>query len=198
MNRKYILLTVTLYFLSCLCTYGFAFNGKRKGFILGGGLGTGLTSFTQTVEIMNVETTSDRENRLPLVTSFVIGAGINNKFMLYYYNKVSWFSIENVLGDDVVISSGVGGLGITYYLEPKAPSVFIVGGAGASSWSAPFESDTDYWWGPGFMLGAGYEFSPHWSIEADVALGWPSYEEGGTAARSNVFSLMVAFNGLAY
>ncbi len=187
-----------VFLFSAFITPAFAFDGKRQGFILGGGLGTGLTSFTQTIEFMDEEVTSDRENKLPLVTSFVIGGGLSPNVLLYYFNKVSFFSIENVLGDNVAIASGVGGLGVTYYLTPKAPCAYFMGGLGGATWSAPFEEDGDWWYGFGTMFGAGYEFSPHWSIEADVAFGWPSDEEMGIKATSNVFSLMVTFNGIAY
>lgn len=198
MHRKFIIPTLLVFILSGFITHGFAFDGKRQGFILGGGLGTGLTSFTQTVEFMGEEITSDRETKLPLVTSFIIGGGLSPNVLLYYINKVSFFSIENVFGNSVAIASGVGGLGVTYYFSPKAPSAFLASGLVAASWAAPFEEGTEWWFGPGILFGAGYEFSPHWSIGADVAFGWPSDEEFGIKATSNVFSLMVTFNGIAY
>lgn len=198
MYRNFIIPTLVVFTLSSFITHGFAFDGKRQGFILGGGFGTGFTSFTQTVEFMDEEITSDRESKLPFITSFIIGGGLSPNVLLYYFNKVSFFPIENVFGDNVAIASGVGGLGVTYYFSPKAPSAFLAGGLGGATWTAPFESDSDWWFGFGTLFGAGYEFSPHWSIEADVALGWPSDEEMGIKATSNVFSLMVTFNGLAY
>lgn len=166
--------------------------------MLGGGFGSGLTSFTQTVQYLGEVITSERENKLPVVTNFIIGGGFSNTLLVYYLNRVSWFSIENVFGENVIIATGVNGAGLTYYLNPKAPSPLIKAGLGVSAWSLPFESNADYWWGIGFLCGAGYEFSRHWSIEADIAMGWPSITEAGMTFRSNVFSLHITFNGLAY
>jgi len=198
MYRNYINTTLLILLVSCFITHGAAFDGKRRGFILGGGLGTGLTSFTQTVEYLGIAVTSDRENKLPVVTNFIIGGGLSNTLLLYYLNRVSWFSIENAYGNRVIIAAGITGLGLTHYFNRKAPSALIKGGLGLSSWAAPFESDADFWWGFGFLFGAGYEFTPHWSIEADVVMGWPSTQEMGLEVRSNVFSLQITFNGLAY
>ena len=198
MYRSCVSAVLLILFVSGLATTVTAFDGKRQGFVLGGGFGSGLTSFTQTVEYLGFEETSERENKLPVVTNFVIGGGFTNTFVLYYLNRVSWFSIENVYGDNVIIATGVNGVGCTYYFNPKAPSPLIKAGLGISAWSTPFESNTDYWWGFGFLFGAGYEFSPHWSVEGDVSMGWPSTTDMGITARSNVFSLHVTFNGLAY
>jgi len=176
-----------------LTTQGFAFDGKRQGFILGGGVGAGMTSYTLTLDYLGMQVTSERESKFSVVTNFMIGGGVSNKVLLYYTNKVSWFSTE----DEIAIF-GLTGLGITYYFEPKAPSPLLKAGLGFSSFMAPFEPEYQDYWGFGFSLGAGYELSPHWSVEADLVMGWPSYGESGGTLTVNTFSVQVGFNGVAY
>ncbi len=184
----------------CLATGASAFDGNRKGFILGGGLGLGLTSFTQTLEytIMDTSTTSDRENKFAVMTDFKIGFGATEQVLVYYTNKVSWFSIENVYKDNVTIANGLGGVGVAYYFKPTGPSPYISGGLGLSTWMLPFESDADTWTGFGLVVGGGYEFSPHYSIEGNLVWGEPGKEEGGLKASSNALSLTVTIKALAY
>ncbi|MBP2681376.1 MAG: hypothetical protein H6Q78_1239, partial [Candidatus Krumholzibacteriota bacterium] len=62
-----------------------AFDGNRKGFILGGGLGPGWTSYAQGYgDSFDGEDTSARETKFGLATDFKIGGGINEKIMVYY------------------------------------------------------------------------------------------------------------------
>lgn len=182
----------------CVATGASAFDGNRKGFILGGGLGLGLTSFTQTVEFLGTSTTSDRENKFAVMTDFKIGYGATEQVLVYYTNKVSWFSLENVYGDNVIIVNGVGGVGMTYFFQPVTPSPYIMGGLGLSTWNAPFEEGSEGWYGFGLAVGAGYEFSRHYSVEVNLTWGEPGKEEGVVKASSNALSLMVTINALAY
>ena len=182
----------------CIATGASAFDGNRKGFILGGGLGLGLTSFTQTVEFLGTSTTSDRENKFAVMTDFKIGYGATEQVLIYYMSKVSWFSIENVYGNNVTIANGFGGAGVAYYFKPTGPSPYISGGLGMSTWMLPFEEGADTWVGFGLVVGGGYEFSRHYSIEGNLAWGKPGKEVGGVKASSNALSLMVTINALAY
>lgn len=182
----------------CIATGASAFDGNRKGFILGGGLGLGLTSFTQTLEFPDTSVTSDRENKFAVMTDFKIGYGATEQVLVYYTNKVSWFSLENVLGENVIIVNGVGGVGMTYFFQPVAPSPYILGELGLSIWNAPFEEGSEAWYGFGLAVGAGYEFSRHYSVEVNLTWGKPGKEVGGVKASSNALSLMVTINALAY
>ncbi len=175
-----------------------AWDGQRKGFILGVGSGFGLTSFTQEVEYLGVSETSDRENKLALNTDFKIGYAPNNTLAIYYDNKVSWFGITNALGEDVTITNGLSSLGVTYFFNQAAPSPFLSGGIGISSWAAPFEENTDTWTGFGLFVGGGYEFARHWSTEINLMWGNPSNEVSGVEITSNSFSLMFTVNVLGY
>lgn len=180
-------------FISGFITHSNAFDGKRGGFILGGGIGAGMTSYSATMEYLGYELTSDRESDFSIITNFIIGGGVGDNMLLYYMNRVSWFSTE----DEIAIF-GLNGLGLTYYFSPKAPSGLFKAGFGLSTFMAPFEPEYEDYLGIGFLLGAGYEFSPHWSVDADFVMGWPSSEEYGVSLRVNAFSLQLTFGGIAY
>jgi opacity protein-like surface antigen len=184
--------------LMTVSTAGHAFDGQRKGFILGFGAGPSMTSFTQTISYDGDSYTSDRENKIGAATDFKIGAGLNEQFLIYYVNRMTWFSLDNIIGESVIIGNSVGLLGVSYYLQETSPSPYILGLVGMSTWDAPFESDSDAWIGFGIGAGFGYEFSPHWSFEGTINYGNPGKEEGGLEVSSSAFSICATINFLAY
>lgn len=196
---RWIAVLVPLGTFLAISTPARAFDGNRKGFMLGAGLGLGMTSFTQEVEITGLGSNkSDRESKTGLATDFRIGAGLSEQFSLYYVNRVAWFSIDNALGDKATIANSVGLVGGTYHLKPEGPSFYLNGLIGLSSWAAPFESGSDASTGFGFGLGAGYEFSKHWSVEGNLGFGSPSDESGGVKLTTNATTFSITINGTAY
>jgi opacity protein-like surface antigen len=175
-----------------------AFDGHRKGFILGVGVGPSLTSFTQSVRMPSPTATSDRENKAGVATDFRIGGGVTERFLLYYVNRVAWFSLHNALGKNVTIASSVGLLGASYYFRETSPSPFIVGLLGLSAWSAPFEEGSGSQTGLGLGAGAGYDISRHWSVEGNLDFGSPSDEAFGTKVSTHAVSLHCTIHVLAF
>jgi hypothetical protein len=184
--------------LASASTSSFAFDGHRKGFVLGFGAGPAMTSFTQTVSLGAQSVTGDRENKMGLATDFRIGAGVTEQFSLYYVNRVSWFSLDNALGKTVTIANSVGLLGATYYFQPVCPSPYIHGLLGLASWDTPFESGSEAWTGMGLGGGIGYELAPHWSLEGSVNYGIPSRTIEGLKATTNAVSIHLTVNALAF
>ena len=198
MKRTCTFLSVAVLAVFCVTTVAGAFDGERQGFILGIGVGAGLTTYTQTISSGSNSLTSDRENEFPLMTDFKIGYAPNDLVEIYWVNKVSWFSMENALGDDVTITNGLGGLGVTYFFEPAAPSAFVSGGIGFSSWTVPFEEEAEVWSGFGLTAGAGYEFATHWYVAGDVCWGKPSTEEYGLDFSVDALSVKLTINVIGY
>lgn len=197
--RRWIACSIMLGVLLAISTPSSAFDGNKKGFMLGGGLGPAFSSFTQEVDITGLGSAkSDRESKAGLGTDFRIGAGVSEQFMLYYVNRVAWFSIENVFSENVTIANSIGLLGGSYYLKPDATGMYLNGLVGLSSWTAPFESGAEAAVGFGIGVGAGYEFAKHWSVEANLGFGAPSDESGGTKVTTNVTSFAITINGIAY
>ncbi|MGB7062071.1 MAG: hypothetical protein WBF13_06920 [Candidatus Zixiibacteriota bacterium] len=182
-----------------------AWDQQRKGFLLGFGIGPGLTSYTQTLAVWDPpgggtwSFESDRENSVGVATDFKIGYAPDNSWAIYYTSKVSWFGMENAYGNNVTISNGLGAAGVTYWFQPQAPSPFVAGGIGFSTWSLPFEDPApDSWIGPGFFAGGGYEFSRYWSVEGYLSWGKPKDKEYGIEVSSNALSFMLTLNWLGY
>jgi hypothetical protein len=199
MAKKYFILFFAGFILFLVTTNAHAFDGQRKGFLLGFGMGPGLTSFTQKVAVGWISVESSREDKAAVMTDFKIGFAPENTWAIYYTSKVSWFGMTNALGNGVTIANGLGALAASYWFKPQAPSPFIAGGVGYSTWALPFEDNPpETWVGIGLFVGGGYEFSRHVNIEGYLCWGKPKREEFGIEASSNTLSLMLAINALAY
>ena len=195
--KKLILFISALLFFLCVSSFGMAFDNHRRGFIIGGIGGVALNIWNQ--EINDVKVMEDNETDFALHTDFRIGGGFKgDQFLLYYWNVVNWFGMENVLGEKVTIISGVTGAGASYYFKPTSPSLYINGGIGVSVWTAPFETESEAWYGFGFMGGLGYEFARHWSAELGIMLGNPGTTELGMDFQTNAFAISLSIIGIAY
>lgn len=175
-----------------------AFDGKRQGFILGFGAGPSVTSFTKTSSYGSASSTIDRKNKLSLATDFKIGAGVNEQLLIYYINRVNWFSMENLLGDSVVIANSCGLLGLSYYINETWPSPYFHGLLGISSWTEPLERDSDALIGFGVGAGFGYAFTQHVSFEASINYGNPGDSGSYPEVKYNALSFCATINVLNY
>jgi len=192
-------LIVVVVLVAAMSVSVYAFDGQRKGFILGGGIGFGMTSFTQTVEGYGQSVTSDRENKGAFMTDFKIGWAPTEQIEIYYDSKVSFLGMTNALGSDVTVANGEGGIGMSYSLNMAAPTFFFTGGLGLATWSLPFEDNApDTWVGFGLYGGVGYEFAKHYSAEFDIVYGNPSDSEFGIDASTSALTLKLTINALAY
>jgi len=198
MSRLRILAYLLVLAIMSAATSARAFDGKRRGFVLGGSAGLAITSFTQTLEIGHQSATSDRESRAGLATEFRIGGGISDRFLVYYANRVAWFSLDNALGNTVTIASSIGLVGVSYYLVGVSPSWYLHGLLGLSSWDTPFESDSEAWTGIGAGAGIGYEFSPHWSIEGSINVSSSSRTVLGIKGSTDAVSFQATVAGMAF
>jgi hypothetical protein len=171
-----------------------AFDGHRKGFVLGGGIGGGAASLKQEDYIyITQERNLKEETTGTFVTDFRIGAAHNDQWMLYYDNQVWWGSAEFISGKEA-FALGIGLIGISYYLTADVPSWYVLGTAGVSF----FGPSDNYTAQTGFGLsgGAGYEFARHWSLEAVVGWGNPDSNSGDWKTDALVLAVRVV--GLAY
>jgi len=145
----------------------YAFDGERKGFIIGGGAGFGylpksiclkgtvkpFCPFPSVIEYKGV-----------FLTNFKIGYAPSNTLEIFYINKSSWWIVS-----DITFLSGLSAVAFTAYFDNTLDfGWFVSSGIGLSSLSAPFESGIKSNSGFGLFLGGGYEFSAHWNIEVNL------------------------------
>ena len=155
-------LLLGLIFLGGSLAYAPPAEAQRSGFIIGFGLGPGLTSFSSV---------PDRESKIGVAFDFHIGGVIGDSFELYYVQKATIFSFD-LVGVDA-IGSGVGGLGFSYPLNPKFS---INGGIGTGTWvevsSGGTTTASD---GVGFLAGGRYQLSEsgRWGLGFDIMYGEP-------------------------
>lgn len=185
--KKYSLLTCLFVFL-LTSTNVFAFDGQRKGFILGVGIGGGFLSNKASFSGF-----SNTESQGVIVGNFKIGYAPSNSLEIYYMSKTSWWGES-----DVTLLLGVSAIGASKYLGTSETGFFVSGGIGLSIFDAPFEEGVDSSTGFGLFGGAGYEFSKHWSVEANILYSKISEEAFGTTVDIDSFGVRVSINVLAF
>jgi hypothetical protein len=174
-----------------------AFDGKRKGFVLGVGVGPGLSSYTQELSSSGSGSiTSDRETKVGFSTDFRIGFGATERFLIVYDNKVNWIPFDNVLGEHVTVTDGISSLAVSYYLSESAPGGFLTGGLGGAGWSTPFEESSSGLAGFGVFVGGGYEFTKLWNLEGSLGFGSASDSDQGLKLTTNTTTFRVTINAL--
>jgi opacity protein-like surface antigen len=171
--------------ISVLCsTSTYAFDGERKGFILGGGLGVGYLSNTTSPDFL-----SDTKSRLAFQTNFKIGYAPSNTLEIFYSNKVSWWSRSGLY------VLGLSAAAFTLYFDNTSETDwFVSSGIGFSSIGEIKFDNVDSGSGFGLFGGAGYEFSNHWTVEVDLLYS-------NVTVRDNdydFFGVLVTINVLAF
>ncbi len=133
-------------------------QAQRSGFIIGFGIGAGLTSV------------SDGGTRGGVATDIKIGAQVNPSLQVYYLGRSNWFTLG---GSSNLVIAGISAVGVTYLPSPK---VQLSGGVGVFSWTEFFgvqEFGAETLAGFGLTGGVGYEFADLWLLDVAVTYGWP-------------------------
>jgi hypothetical protein len=152
-----------------------AWDGQRKGFVLGFGVGGSQVNYdmimTEEGWYWGYDEVEESVKKTTVFTDFTIGYAPSNQVMFFYSNRVSWigsqeFDLEFIRGEDS-ITSGISSLGARYYLSPNAPAFFFSGGLGPSVWNWMVERKT----GTGVYFDVGAELSPHVDLKLSVVLG---------------------------
>ncbi len=181
MKKLYALAFIWLLAFSNL----YAFDGERKGFILGGGIGAGFLSNTESFNSL-----SNTDSRIVFLANGKIGYAPSNTLEIYSTGKQSWWGKSGKISR-LLISA----IAITVYFDNTTETVwFISGGFGLSTLDTPFESNSESSNGFGLFGGGGYEFSSHWSLELNLLYSTITKEE----TDFNSIGVLVTVNFLAF
>ena len=165
MKKYFIMMCVFIFALTS--TKVFAFDGQRKGFIVGGGLGGGFLS-----NKFSLGPSSNTASQGVILTEFKIGYAPSNTLEIYYINKGSWwretFFEGSFFEDGGTALLALSAVGVTKYLGTSGTGLFVTGGLGPAIFDSPSKLDVHPSIGFGLFGGVGYEFSKHWSVQADV------------------------------
>jgi len=134
-----------------------AFNGQRRGFVLGGGAGLAPSC--------KFEHGSFDENKAGVGFQFIIGGAFDEKNMLVYEGNVVGFNSDAF---DEGISQGFNGASWYHYFGRTGRSAFSTVGIGFEVMNVE-----DEYADPGFgmLLGGGYEFARHWQVGVYIGFG---------------------------
>jgi len=145
MKKLYALAFIWLLAFSNL----YAFDGERKGFILGGGIGAGFLSNTESFNSL-----SNTDSRIVFLANGKIGYAPSNTLEIYSTGKQSWWGKSGKISR-LLISA----IAITVYFDNTTETVWFISG------------------GFGLFGGGGYEFSSHWSLELNLLYSTITKEE---------------------
>lgn len=166
MIRNTLLVVLTACIILGITTSASAWDGQKKGFLLGIGGGLGLADIS----------------KLSYGFDGQIGYAPDDLLQVYLIGRQVWFE------DNGTVSLNISGAGAVYSLKPQLPSLFLVGGLGFARESKPFEAVKDVFMaetpedivkgvekaegktGIGLIVGGGYEFARHLSLEANLLL----------------------------
>ncbi len=186
--KKVILFISVSFFSLCVLSPGMAFDNHRKGFIIGGLDGAGLTIWEELDDGVKVDDGSD----LLVHTDFRIGVGLEDRVILYFWLALNW--AEHY--------SGFAGYAMSIYFNDTSPSAYISFGLGpVDGWRGSFLGEES---GFGVMGGIGYEFARHWSVEVNIMAGKSSVDPfcffcfDPIILGANFFTITLSIIGIAY
>lgn len=227
MNSRTLLPLLISVVLLVLPSASSAFDGQRKGLLLGVEVGPGLVHVRS-----EAGSRTDGLTKGAISVNTTIGYAPSNTFQIYFYYRMamfklgelgqayddwleeieseSWKGVGYLLVTPFVLpflplkaSHSAGGIGFSHYLDEAAPSFFFSGGFGWSIIADPYLKDLlstsrDTMGGIGLVAGAGYEFKPNVSAELQFMYG--TSDRGGWSAYDSrsAFSVSLVLKLLAY
>ena len=200
MKKSLLLLTLLL----VLGGNSMAFDNLRKGFVLGAGIGFSPTVKTEVDATIAPGSEDDfylgslSGSEQGLAFQLLFGYGFNEHTVLAYEGDVSWYYYENIIPDDKLnILQGFNSIMLYHYWGSVGNSFFTAAGVGLTYWDTnytdPNQSEL------GFVLGAGFEFSPHLQLGAYWGNGktkntdFPGVEFEGTHTNLSIVLTAVGY-----
>ncbi len=154
--KKFLIATCMVFLMA---SSSFSFDGNRNGFVLGGGLG-----FAPTAEVSLDGSSPDASSSSGFGLNLLIGYAWDENNMIVYEGNVAGYTINSI-----DLAQGFNGASWYHYFGLPGKSLFTTVGLGFYVFEADGFDANDP--GGAFLLGAGYEFSPHWQVGAYFSSG---------------------------
>lgn len=176
------------------CSSAWGFDGQRKGFVVGGGLGV-APSASYSIEIGPFA-----ENKAGAGLNLIIGYAWDEANMIVYEGSIAGYetdklSIETTFltaRGDQRVTQGFNGLAWYHYFGSTGKTFFSVIGLGAYAFDIEDVESNKI--GRAFLAGAGYEFTRHFGIILQFSAGETTLNGVGfTHSHLNVLITVVAF-----
>jgi len=167
--KRYVILGAAL--LVLLATSAQAFDGQRKGFVLGGGAGfTPIASWKADIPVFFTTVPVD-EQKPGFGLQFIIGGAFDERNMLVYEGNAAAYKSDIA---DWNVAQGFNGAAWYHYFGPTGNSFFTTLGLGVYYFKVEDFDANDL--GGALLLGGGYEFTQHWQFGLSVAAGRTSVD----------------------
>ena len=156
-----------------------AWDGERQGLLLGIGVGAGAYSYSG-IQYDLISPEEKSESGSALAISPKIGYAFNNNWALLYSRHPFLFSASDDTGKDHDMTSCIESLEVLYFLDERAPSLYLGLGAGVGYFFDDSVSNysSDALKGIGLVGTVGYEAFKH--VTAELSLHLKSPQSGAT------------------
>lgn len=149
--------------LVAMATSVTAFNGQRKGFVLGGGLGFApLVKWSTEVGPFEYS-----ESKAGVALHILIGYAWDEHNMIVYEGNAAGYTDDDVF--DEPVSQGFDGAAWYHYYGVAGRSAFTAVGLGLYTFDAGDYEANDP--SVGILIGGGYEFARHWQLGGYISFG---------------------------
>ncbi|MCB2230534.1 porin family protein [bacterium] len=183
-----------------------AFDGERKGFVIGGGVGY-ASSIKTTVDVSASQGFGNEfylgtleNDEGGIAGQLMLGVAFDERNMLVLESNLGHYTVSNVdlYGDgfvyDVQFLQGVSTVSWYHYWGRTGASFFTAVGGGISYFDTDYTEPNDN--GLAWQAGVGYEFTPHVQIGAYFSGGQSTFTEipglKGDFTQSNVAIVLTA------
>ncbi len=139
-----------------------AFDGNRKGFVLGGGLG--FSPYIHTSVSAGFTSIEGNEDKAGVAIKLYIGYAWDEHNMLVYEGNYAAYE-----DNDNTLMQGINCAAWYHYFGEKGKTLYTTLGLGLYTADSELSDPTDP--GAGYLVGIGYEFSPHWQVDVQLSGG---------------------------
>ncbi|MBD3297495.1 MAG: outer membrane beta-barrel protein [candidate division Zixibacteria bacterium] len=176
-----------------LTTTANAFDGIRRGFVVGAGVGlTANAGWSADFSIIPDQS----DNTAGFGGAFLLGYAWDNQNMIVLEANGTRYSTDIGTREDVSVVQGFVGPAWYHYFGPTGTSMYTVVGAGAYifQWehdALGFSDENDP--GPGVVVGGGYEFTDQLQVGISVGAGRTEESEAGTRFDHTHINVMLSY-----